>query len=193
MRNFLGAVAGAVLGAIAFAGSANAATIIAADCISVTHVDGCLFDQANINSGDNGPNSYLAAQNLYNLFNDTHPTAQPDITLNILFASNDPGFMGDVTGITSGTWTLPENYLVNFFAVKASNAFVLYQIDSAFTHSWDTFDIPFNQNPHELSHLVFFGSVSAVPEPSTWAMMILGFGAVGWSLRRQRRQAVLTI
>lgn len=29
---------------------------------------------------------------------------------------------------------------------------------------------------------------AAIPEPATWAMMILGFGLVGRSLRRQRRQ-----
>jgi len=28
---------------------------------------------------------------------------------------------------------------------------------------------------------------AAVPEPATWAMMILGFGAVGMVLRRRRR------
>jgi hypothetical protein len=28
-----------------------------------------------------------------------------------------------------------------------------------------------------------------VPEPATWAMMLLGFGAVGWALRRKRRPA----
>jgi hypothetical protein len=27
--------------------------------------------------------------------------------------------------------------------------------------------------------------VPAVPEPSTWALMLLGFGAVGWGLRRR--------
>ena len=27
----------------------------------------------------------------------------------------------------------------------------------------------------------------AVPEPATWAMMLLGFGAVGYSIRRRRR------
>jgi hypothetical protein len=32
-------------------------------------------------------------------------------------------------------------------------------------------------------------SVSAVPEPSTWALMIAGFGACGVMLRRQRRAA----
>ena len=31
-----------------------------------------------------------------------------------------------------------------------------------------------------------FASVPAVPEPSTWAMMLLGFGAVGFSMRRKR-------
>jgi len=30
----------------------------------------------------------------------------------------------------------------------------------------------------------------AVPEPATWAMMLVGFGAVGGALRRKRRQAV---
>jgi hypothetical protein len=31
-------------------------------------------------------------------------------------------------------------------------------------------------------------SVSAVPEPATWAMFILGFGAIGWTLRGNRRR-----
>ena len=31
-----------------------------------------------------------------------------------------------------------------------------------------------------------FAAQSAVPEPSTWAMMLLGFGAVGFSMRRKR-------
>lgn len=31
-----------------------------------------------------------------------------------------------------------------------------------------------------------FAAQSAVPEPGTWAMMLLGFGAVGFSMRRKR-------
>ncbi|MEO7410780.1 MAG: cistern family PEP-CTERM protein [Sphingomicrobium sp.] len=34
-------------------------------------------------------------------------------------------------------------------------------------------------------------SVAAVPEPSSWAMMLLGFGAMGVSLRRNRRKQTL--
>ncbi len=33
------------------------------------------------------------------------------------------------------------------------------------------------------------GVVSGVPEPSTWAMMLAGFGAVGFSMRRRRKSA----
>jgi hypothetical protein len=31
-----------------------------------------------------------------------------------------------------------------------------------------------------------FASTSAVPEPTTWAMMLIGFGAVGYSMRRRQ-------
>lgn len=33
--------------------------------------------------------------------------------------------------------------------------------------------------------------VGAVPEPATWAMMLLGFGAIGAAMRRKRTNAVL--
>jgi hypothetical protein len=33
------------------------------------------------------------------------------------------------------------------------------------------------------------GGVGGVPEPASWALMILGFGGVGWTLRRRRATA----
>ena len=33
-------------------------------------------------------------------------------------------------------------------------------------------------------------NLTAVPEPATWAMMFLGFGAIGWQLRRRRTQMI---
>ena len=37
------------------------------------------------------------------------------------------------------------------------------------------------------------GDVGAVPEPATWAMMILGFGAIGSAMRRSRRKLLPTL
>jgi hypothetical protein len=33
-------------------------------------------------------------------------------------------------------------------------------------------------------------TADAVPEPATWGMMLLGFGALGWQLRRRRSQVL---
>lgn len=179
--------------AAALAAPASASTVVDGNCVSVTDSAGCLFD-GNINSnGDGNTNSYVTAQNAYNTYNNTHPSANPDILLSILASSDDANFasFGSFTGAgtSSGTWTL-GGYLVNFVAVKASNEFVLYQLGTpSSTGNWNTFDIPFKNNPHGLSHLVFFGSAApnAVPEPSTWAMMLLGFGGMGVALRRNRK------
>jgi hypothetical protein len=39
----------------------------------------------------------------------------------------------------------------------------------------------------------FSGSItaSAVPEPSTWAMMLLGFAGLGFAFRQSRRKAAV--
>jgi hypothetical protein len=36
-------------------------------------------------------------------------------------------------------------------------------------------------------------SVSGVPEPSSWAMMLVGFGAIGYSMRRRRSAKALAL
>ena len=180
--------------AVTFSSSAQAAVPVVVDgnCISVTDVAGCLFTN-NI-----APNTVAATEAAYNIYNDTHPSADPDIALAYLFKSDDGlGFLGSITGggTASGTWSTP-GYLISFLAVKASNNFVLYQLATpASNGSWDTFDIPFRQNPHDLSHLTFFGEAddggggtgSDVPEPATWAMLLSGFGMVGLATRRRNR------
>jgi len=40
---------------------------------------------------------------------------------------------------------------------------------------------------------VDIGSVPAVPEPSTWAMLLIGFGSIGGAMRRKRKQQELTV
>lgn len=41
-------------------------------------------------------------------------------------------------------------------------------------------------NPGGLSNAVLFGTETPVPEPTTWALMIAGLGAVGMSMRRRK-------
>ena len=36
-------------------------------------------------------------------------------------------------------------------------------------------------------------SFAAVPEPATWAMMLMGFGAIGFAMRRRRRPALMQL
>ncbi len=165
---------------------AQAGPIVAANCNSVASPAGCLF-QGNINSNPNpaNANGYKNAEALYNLFNDTHPSANPDITLNYLFDTDSTAGLITGGGTASGTWSLP-GYQVDFIAVKAGPYFVLYQIAAAASGTWDTFDIPYNNNPRELSHIVFFGQESAVPEPAAWGMMIGGFGLAGAAVRRRK-------
>ena len=36
------------------------------------------------------------------------------------------------------------------------------------------------------------GDGGGVPEPATWAMMVLGFGAAGFAVRRSRNKALVS-
>ncbi|MBC9031423.1 PEP-CTERM sorting domain-containing protein [Sphingomonas sp. JC676] len=182
MHKFTFQAAALALGVFPLA--AQAGPIVAASCNSVASPAGCLF-QGNINSNPNpaNVNGYKNAEALYNLFNDTHPSAGPDITLNYLFDTDTTAGLITGVGSAAGTWSIP-GYYVNFFAVKAGPSFVLYKIAQATSGTWDTFDIPHGANPRELSHIVFFGG--AVPEPAAWGMMIGGFGLAGAAVRRRK-------
>lgn len=41
--------------------------------------------------------------------------------------------------------------------------------------------------PQPTSYRIEWGIANAVPEPSTWAMMLLGFGGMGFAIRRTKR------
>lgn len=158
-------------------------------CISVANAAGCKF------TGNIGPAAFnLEAQTSYNLYNDTHPLANPDIVLNYIGDSS----LGE--GTTSGSWETP-GFLVDFFAVKAGNFFILYQLEApASSGLWTTAGLT-NRNGglQGLSHLAFFGAAdegdgsgSTVPEPASWMTMILGLGLVGAGMRRRSHGSSVT-
>jgi hypothetical protein len=80
-----------------------------------------------------------------------------------------------------------------YFLLKVGGAGVqaayFYNLSDSVLH------LTYTQNPaprdgRGLSHTADFGSITtAVPEPSTWALMILGFAGVGFMAYRRRNQA----
>lgn len=178
----------APLALLAFATAAPASTVVIGSCDPVTDGDaaGCLFSgNINENPDPTNVNGYVNAQNAYNAW--AIANLNPTITLNWLTSSDagDFGTFGSVTGAgaTSGTFDL-SGYTIEYFAVKYGNEFTLYEyLGTDGTGSWAT------NAQQGLSHIAFFGTPgTAVPEPGTWALMLLGFGAAGYSLRRNRRR-----
>ena len=167
-----------VFASLAAASPSMAVSVVATNCVSVADSHGCLF------SGLITAASVADTQAKYNLFNDTHAAAAPDIRLAYLFNSDTSGFPGTRTGLTSGSWTTP-GYKVLYLAVNAGPNSVLYRLPGFVSGgSWSTVDIPHGPNLREIRSLAFFGT--AVPEPMAWTMMIAGFLMVGTAMRRRQ-------
>jgi hypothetical protein len=194
MRKFSVAIAGIALGTsfgIATPARATSTVAISSPCDSLTDGDaqGCKFT-GNIDTNTNGNSSYLLAQTAYNAaFN-------PDITLTPLADLDVNG--GTMNGITitktaTGVYDLSVAAGINlsYFAVKAGNDFILYQYIGQTSFTTDGLQSGRSHNLPGLSHAVFFGTAGGVPEPATWAMMLLGFGMMGASVRRRRAKPML--
>ncbi len=67
------------------------------------------------------------------------------------------------------------------FAFAGTGRYVALNILT--NHALNDFDA--NDTGSGLSEVRFGGTISAVPEPATWAMMIGGFGLIGGALRRR--------
>jgi hypothetical protein len=79
-----------------------------------------------------------------------------------------------IPGFADGDHTSPtSNPIVTIFLTGAEQQAVSFNMDS------DT-------NAFEIDNIVVNSAVGSVPEPGTWAMMLLGFGAIGFSMRRRR-------
>lgn len=78
---------------------------------------------------------------------------------------------------------------VHYFTVKQSNGFALFYSPDPITSWSQDLDLlgGYFTKPG-WSHITFFDTkgTPAVPEPSTWALMLLGFGAMGWVMRRRK-------
>lgn len=90
--------------------------------------------------------------------------------LSTLGVPGDPvgNWIGLSNSFNSGSATSAQLYLINANTIRAGNDFAIDDINL------DTRSIV----------------TPGVPEPATWAMMIIGFGAVGASMRRRQKVSV---
>ncbi|WP_404713593.1 PEPxxWA-CTERM sorting domain-containing protein [Sphingomonas sp. MMS24-J13] len=74
----------------------------------------------------------------------------------------------------------------NFSGMDSGEPYAFFNFDS--TTKFDRIDITQNGGGgFELDNITI-GNIGAVPEPASWALMILGFGAIGALLRSSRRR-----
>lgn len=78
--------------------------------------------------------------------------------------------------------------VIHYFSVKQVDGYVLFYDANPITSGFVNLSTYFPNNPGYL-HIRFFDSVNrGVPEPATWAMMLIGFGGNGMAMRRKQRR-----
>ena len=110
-------------------------------------------------------------------------------------ATQTPSFFNFPLGVQSGAMnqtfdmTLASSYRAGFITANGgttASAFVALTTGMAAGNAY------FNIHTVVYPGGEIRGQLAAVPEPSTWAMMLLGFGAIGVAMRRSRRLAPAT-
>lgn len=99
----------------------------------------------------------------------------------------------------SGTWDVLDNsVLIKYITVKAANSFALYELSGQGANSgvFTTLGL-LNKGGNQpvVSHISFWQAdgAPAVPEPATWAMMIVGFAGIGFAMRRRNKESRFSI
>src|SRR5438270_1517131 len=187
MRKFMIALAGAT--ALAAASAANAAVTIGATGSTsgvtqsvVTDVVGnpnkIEFDTTNPGAG--------SVTSFFNFFSDSSNLGVFSVTTATSPASTVNGFSLFTGGSQLVAGTTPFTSLTG-----GSNSLTL---TTALTpNTWYTFQYTVNlATAADISGPASFYT-NAVPEPATWALMLLGFGGIGMAIRRRRRPALAQI
>src|SRR5262249_20749461 len=102
-----------------------------------------------------------------------------------------PTFPGFPLGVMAGTYgpmtfdlTMASSYNPAFVTAEGGVAQAEAALETALLQGRTYINIHTTGNPTGEIR----GFLSAVPEPATWAMMLLGFAGLGFAFRRSRRK-----
>ena len=123
--------------------------------------------------------------------------SSPNFTEWLVFTNSDDGIYSVSLDTSSRSVNFTDAYVtadfVNFYALSLLGSFganEFWGLDDTLLAAgqyWLVIDGA-NSGTGSLGGTVTIQE--AVPEPATWAMMLLGFGAIGWQLRRRRSQMI---
>ena len=99
-------------------------------------------------------------------------------------------FGGPGTTATGGTLTFTDQFGMDFStAVTINNGQNFYSAEALHGQVIKNVSFVLNGDIADVRQVrVGIANIPAVPEPKTWAMMLIGFGAVGYSMRRRPNQ-----
>lgn len=97
--------------------------------------------------------------------------------------------VANVTGSLSISGTDGGGNVFSFGSLPAGIGQNFYTLEAISGETIDSVSVSSTGSFESLSSIrgIFHASSGAVPEPSTWAMILLGFGAIGFAARRGRR------
>jgi hypothetical protein len=125
--------------------------------------------------------------------------SKPTFTEWLTFTDTEAGIDSVTLDTSSRSVDFTSAYLTPDGGVTQYALTLLYSVGSLESWGLDdtnlaagTYTLVINGNNSGTGSLGGTITIQSLPEPGTWAMMILGFGAVGFALRRKRRPALLS-
>ena len=126
----------------------------------------------------------------FDVFNSTHTALLFSTPVSaVTLVQTLPGHIDEVTGLISPLNLAAGTYWAGFYAVYLGLPTLPGGNGSAIVTNPPGSGILFETIGGNLAYQLV-GNISAVPEPSTWAMMILGFAGIGFMAYRRRSQTV---
>jgi hypothetical protein len=193
MRKLAFLTASAIVSTVVFGTPAQAATLIVGPttgnaCTGAGGINNCIATQTGVTQGTT--TDPLASSLIARIsFNENGTISTRDIStlFGTVTGSEFSGSVGS-NNVLNLTYTPGAgDPAIHYFGLFQANTYNLFYDANAINSISVNLSSLFPKNPG-LSHIdVYDTRVPGVPEPATWLMMMLGFGAIGYSMRRRSK------